>query len=78
MQNNLKSIRVESQLTAKELASRCLVSPAFICKIETTGQTPALRLAYAIAQILNKSVYDIWPDRTEIEETTISIRRVVA
>lgn len=41
-----------------------------------SGSIPKISTAYAIAKVFGKTVYDIWPDTTEIIEETIIVRRV--
>lgn len=78
MKNNLKQIRKKAKLTLDELAKACNTSKSSIHGIEDqNGTAPKITTAYAIAKVLNKSVYDIWPDETKIVEETFTVRTVV-
>ncbi len=77
MENNLKTIRTKSGLSLQILGDMCGRSKAQIYQLEKATSYPRLDTAYRVGQVLNVSVYEIWPDMTEIMEETITIRRVV-
>ena len=74
--NNLKKLREKAKLTLQELGDMCGRSKTRIWELEQDEPNPSLRTAYALAKVLNESVYDIWPDTTEIEVEKVTIRRV--
>jgi len=77
MKNNLKNIRKEAGLTMRGLGDTTGITASYICDLERGSSIPTLKKAYLLANVLNKSVYDIWPDTTEIIEETVTIRRCV-
>lgn len=78
MKNNLKQARQDAGLTLQSLGDACGLSKSHLHDLEKeTGSAPKLPTAYAIACVLGKSVYDIWPDETKVVEKTIVVRRVV-
>ena len=77
MNNNLKRIRKEAGLTLQELGDMCGSCKSYMHELEKDSKNPSLKIAYSVAGVLGKSVYQIWPDTTEIIEETITIRRVV-
>ena len=76
MENNLKEARQNAKLSLRKLGEMAGCSYAHLHLLETNESNPTLRLAYAVSKVLGLSVYDIWPDTTEIVEETITIRRV--
>lgn len=76
MNNNLKQFRKEANLSLQNLADMYGGTKSHCWVLEKGTNAPTLPTAYAIAKILNKTVYDIWPDETEIVEETITIRRI--
>jgi len=76
MKNNLKEVRVAAGLSLQELADMYGGTKPHCWCLERGKNSPKLNTAYAIAKVLNKTVYDIWPDETEMVEETIIIRRV--
>jgi DNA-binding XRE family transcriptional regulator len=76
MKNNLNKFRDDAGLSLRKLGKDCGVSAAHINHLEKGLSVPTLATAYRIANVLGKSVYDIWPDTTEIVEETIIVRRV--
>jgi len=74
--SNLKQFRKDAGLTLQELSDMCGKSKAHTWELEKETANPTLKTAYAIAKILNKTVYELWPDTTEIIEETVIIRRV--
>ena len=74
--NNLKRLRKEAKLTLEELGDMCGKVKSRIWKLEQPDLMPNLTTAYAIAKVLGKTVYDIWPDTTEVEVEKVTIRRV--
>jgi len=77
MNNSLKFYRNEAQFSLAGLGDLCGLSKAHIHTLEKGESSPTIKTAYLIANVLNKSVYDIWPDTTEIIEETVTIRRCV-
>lgn len=78
MQNNLKALREAAGLSLQALGDMCGRSKAQMHELEKEFANPTIKTAYALAKVLGKSVYDIWPDRTEIVEEIITVRRVVS
>lgn len=79
MKNNLKEFRKKATLTLQGLGDICGLSKAHLHDLEKDdGSCPKLSTAYAIAGVLGKTVYEIWPDTTEIVEETITVRRIKA
>jgi len=77
--NNMKKLREQHKMSMQDLANAVNVSKPHICHMEGgKSDNPGIHLAYAIARVFDVSVYDIWPDKTEIEVETIKIRRVKA
>jgi len=78
MINNLKEFRKEAGFTLQSLGDMCGVSKAHMHGLEkVTGNCPKIITAYAIAKVLGKTVYEIWPDTTQVVEENIVVRRVV-
>ena len=63
MKNNLADIRGELQLSLRALAGRSGVSWSHIAKIESGERNPTVPVAYAICKALNRTIYDVFPDR---------------
>lgn len=80
MKNNLKRFRKEVGLTLRGMVELGACSIGYLCDLEKDSSNPSLNTAYKIAKILDKSVYDIWPDRTKFveESKTITVRRIIA
>jgi len=76
MKNNLEKLRKFSGLSLQDLADMYGGTKSHCWTLEQGKSSPTLKTAYAISNILNVNVYDIWPDNTEIIEETIVIRRV--
>lgn len=77
MKNNLKALRNHAKLTLQGLGDMCGVSKPHLHDLEKeTGSVPKISTAYAIAKVLGKTVYEIWPDETEVIEETIIVRRI--
>lgn len=78
MKSKLKEFRKAAGLTLQGLGDRCGLSKPHVYDLEReSGPCPKLSTAYSIAAVLGKTVYEIWPDETEIvEETTITVRRI--
>jgi len=74
--HNLKRFRKDAGLTLDELATSSRLSKSYIWSAEQGIHNPTLTTAYALANVLGKTVYEIWPDTTEIEKETIIVRRV--
>ena len=77
MTNNLKKFRNEAGLSLQGLGDLCCRSKAQLHQLEKSESYCRLDTAYLIAKVLDKSVYDIWPDNTKIVEEKIIVRRVV-
>ena len=78
MENNLKQLRKDKDMSLRELGFVCGVSQSCIHTLENGKRLPTLGTAYAIAAILDTTVYKIWPDTTKIilETTVVAVRRV--
>ena len=76
MENNLKELRVANGMSLQALGDLCGISKAHIHCLEKGNNQPTLSTAYVIANIFNITVYDIWPDTTEVVEETITVRRI--
>lgn len=77
MKSNLKKFREEAGLSLQKFGDMCGKSKAHMHELEKESANPTLTTAYSIAKVIDKSVYDIWPDTTKIIEETITVRRVV-
>ena len=75
--NNLKKIRNDAGLSLQALADMYGGTKSHCWALEEGTSMPTLPTAYAICGVLDKSVYDIWPDNTVIVEETIKTKRVV-
>lgn len=78
MKNNLKKFREEAELSLSDLGYRCGRSKSQLHQLENSNTYPRLDTAYLISKTLDKTVYEIWPEKVKIIEETIVIRRVVA
>lgn len=58
------------------LGDMCGISKSHVYSLEK-GAEPRIGTAYAISKVLGHSVYDIWPDNTEVIEETLIVRRIV-
>lgn len=77
MKGNLKRFRKDAGFTLQFLGDMCGISKSHMYDLEQQdGCCPTLTTAYAIAKVLDKSVYDVWPDTAEIIEETITIRKI--
>lgn len=74
--NNLKTIRKQEDLSLAGLGQLCGISKSHVYELER-GSEPRIGTAYAVAKALDVSVYDIWPDSTEVIEEIVTVRRVV-
>ena len=78
MQNNLKLYRKQANLSLQELADMYGGTKSHCWALEKGTSAPTLPTAYAIACVLDMTVYEIWPDKTKIVTETVTIRKVVA
>jgi len=69
--NHLKQFRKEAGFSYRDFGVMCSISHNAIALLEKEETWPRLKTAYAISNILGKSVYDIWPDQTKTEEVVI-------
>ena len=77
MRSNLKLFRTDAGYTLQALSDMCGVTKSHLHDLEKeSGSCPTLKTAYSIACVLDKTVYEIWADTTEVVEETITIRRV--
>lgn len=60
IKNNLKELRIKSDINQSEFASLCGVSRQTIHAIETSKYTPSVELALKISIILNMAVEEIF------------------
>lgn len=58
--NNLKKIRKEKNLTAKELGKKIGVTDVYIYLLEQGTKNPSFETSLKIAQALHVKVNDIW------------------
>lgn len=58
--NNLKKIRKEKNLTAKELGEKVGVTDVYIYLLEQGSKKPSFVLSLKIAEALHIKVDDIW------------------
>jgi len=75
--NNLKSLREDAGLTLQALADMYGGTKSHCWALEAGSSMPTLTTAYAICGVLDKSVYDVWPDETVIVEEIIKTNRIV-
>lgn len=61
--SRLKSIRLKSGLTLRELARQANVSPSFISQIENGKSQPSVATLYTFSQLLDVSVDDLFDSR---------------
>lgn len=78
MKNHLKKHRKKAGLTLQKFADLYGGTKAHCWALEKGDSTPTIKTAYAIAKVLDLTVYDIWPDTTRIVEETIVVRRIKA
>lgn len=76
MENKLKSIRKNSGYSLEELGDMCGMAKSQIWTLEQGESAPRLDTAYKIAKVLGVTVYEIWPDYTEVIEETVIKRRL--
>lgn len=76
MENHLKRYRKNAGLSLQELAEMYGGTKSHCWALEKGTSVPTITTAYAIAKVLDKTVYMIWPDKTKIVTETIKIRRV--
>ena len=77
MQNNLTRFRISEGLSLQGLSDICGVTKSHIHTLEKQdASSPTLATAYAISSVLDKTVYEIWPNTVEIVEQTILVRRI--
>ena len=76
MENNLKLFRQQAGFSLQELADMYGGTKAHCWALEKGASIPKLSTAYAIACVLDMTVYEIWPDKTEVVEEPVIIRRV--
>ena len=60
MKNRLKEVRLERELTQKELADLLQITPSYLNKIENGKRLPNVLLAVRLASILDCKVEDIF------------------
>ncbi len=56
----LRSVRMESGLSLRELARRLGVSPSFVSQMENGKSQPSVATLYAMAQLLNVSIDELF------------------
>lgn len=76
MKSNLKQIREKSGLSLQRLSDLCNTNKVNVWEWGNDNANPTLKNAYLLAKVLDKSVYDIWPDTTEIVEESVIVRRI--
>lgn len=77
MANNLKALRKANRMSLEELGDAVNSSKSYMWELEREKSNPSLQLAYKVARVLDVSVYDIWPDETEVVEEIIIVRRAI-
>lgn len=60
MKNNILKFRRNKGLTQEQLAKKCNVTRQTINAIENDRYDPTLKLAFKLAEVLNKTVDDIF------------------
>ena len=61
--NSLKKYRKEKGLTIKALAEKACISPGYICHLEKGDRkNPSTKIMEQIANVLNKSVAEVFFD----------------
>lgn len=76
MESNLKNIRNAKRLSLQALGDMCGITKSHMHCLENDKSLPRIDTAYGIAKVLGHSVYNIWPDTTEVVEETITVRRI--
>lgn len=76
MENNLSKLRKEAGLSSQQLGYACGKSRQTIYQLEQPEANPMLKTAYAIAEVLDVEVTEIWPNPFEVVEETVTIRRI--
>ncbi len=77
MENNLKSHREAAGLTLEQVANMAGTTKSYIWELEQNKNVPGLKRAYLISAALNKSVYEVFPDRQEYETETVKrVRKI--
>lgn len=62
MESNLKCLRLASGLSLQGLADIVGLSKPYLWKIETEGGNPSIDVAYKLAVVFQKSVYEVFPN----------------
>ncbi|MEB2302645.1 helix-turn-helix transcriptional regulator [Lysinibacillus xylanilyticus] len=60
MENRVRDLRKQQNLTQQELADRVSVSSRTIISLENQKYNPSVLLAYKIASIFNKSIEEVF------------------
>lgn len=78
IKNNLKSIREQENLTQKQLATLSGIHKRVILRIENNDHIPSLQTAYSICDVLNVSIYDIFPKECILDKKRSSAKVVIS
>ena len=65
MKSNLKLLREKAGIRHCEMAKLLGVTQPTYTIFEQKGYFEGLKKAYAVAEVLGVSVYDVWPDDSE-------------
>ncbi len=76
MKTEIQKFREEAGLTHQKLAGLVGVSKPHIWELEKKGGNPAIETAYKISKVLNRSVYEVFPDPFHLEGDPRPIRFV--
>jgi len=61
MKNNLNTLRQHCGYTLTELANTAGLALSTVFSMECDDANPTMKNAYKVAQVLDLSVYEIWP-----------------
>lgn len=76
MEGNLKQLREAAGLSLSAIGEMCGKTKATMHALEKDTANPTLTTAYSIARVLDKSVYEIWPNVLEFTEEIKTIRKI--
>lgn len=73
--NNIKMFRSSCGMTLQQVADAVGSTKPHIWELESgKSNNPTIKLAYKIAAIFDVSVYEIWPDGSEVEVQSKQLR----
>ena len=76
MKCNIKEFRKESGFSLRAMGEMCRISFTHLSQMEQGKSLPRIDTAYRVARILDKSIFEIWPDETEIVREEVTVIRV--